>query len=75
VNTALVKVGGRWRHRKSGGPPVGRVEPVESAGGAGGQRRWAGGILGGSPKDLERPISGFQIASGRLKCPFHVLHQ
>jgi len=33
VDTALVKVGGRWRHRKSCGPPVGRVEPVESAGG------------------------------------------
>jgi len=27
VDTALVKVGGRWRHRKSGGPPVGWVEP------------------------------------------------
>ena len=33
VDTALLKVGGRWRHRKSGGPPVGRVEPVESAAG------------------------------------------
>ena len=32
MDTALVKVGGRWRHRKSGGPPVGRVEPLESAG-------------------------------------------
>ena len=27
-----MKVGGRWGHRKSGGLPVGRVEPVESAG-------------------------------------------
>ena len=33
MDTALVKVGGRWRHRKSGGPPVRRVEPVDSAGG------------------------------------------
>ena len=33
VDTALVKVGGRLRHHKSGGPPVGRVEPVESVGG------------------------------------------
>ena len=33
VDTALVKVGGRWTHRKSGEPPVGRVEPVDSAGG------------------------------------------
>ena len=34
MDTALVKVGGRWRHRKSGGPPMGRVEPVESTGGS-----------------------------------------
>ena len=33
VDTALVTVGGRWGHRKSSGPPVGRVEPVERAGG------------------------------------------
>jgi len=33
VDTALVKVGGWWGHHKSGGPPVRRVEPVESAGG------------------------------------------
>jgi len=32
VDTTLVKVGGWWGHRKSGGQPVGRVEPVVSAG-------------------------------------------
>ena len=45
MDTALVKVGGRWRHRKSGGPPVRRVEPVESAGGA-------GGIFSGTPVNI-----------------------
>ena len=42
-----MKVGDRWRYRKSGVLPVGRVEPVESAGGA-------GGIFSGTRKFLPR---------------------
>ena len=39
-----MKVGDRWRYRKSGVLPVGRVEPVESA----------GGIFSGTRKFLPR---------------------